>query len=315
MIAGKLINIIRKSINILSPEMGFYRYAHFKNQKASNYIKTALNGNDPVMISRFGSNELDCLCYYLNNKRNQSSGAANHTLQHKEDAILWDDKILHNMFYNTGLFPPTPEMLEKFSLLILNDIAEIDILGSWMKKEKDVFSYMKNPVIVKLHDLEPYYHDEPWSIALKGKRVLVVHPFEKSIQKQYEKRPLIFANNDVLPEFDLYTLKAIQTIAGERSGFNDWFDALDSMCNAISGISFDVALIGCGAYGLPLAAHVKRMGKKAVHIGGALQILFGIKGGRWESYEISKLFNEYWVRPLEEETPRNAQMIEGGCYW
>ena len=45
---------------------------------------------------------------------------------------------------------------------------------------------------------------------------------------------------------------------------------------------FDICLIGAGAYGFPLAAYVKRKGKKAVHLGGALQLLFGIKGSRWE---------------------------------
>ena len=48
----------------------------------------------------------------------------------------------------------------------------------------------------------------------------------------------------------------------------------------IGKIDFDVALLGCGAYGLPFAASIKRMGKKAVHLGVATQILFGIKGKR-----------------------------------
>ena len=45
---------------------------------------------------------------------------------------------------------------------------------------------------------------------------------------------------------------------------------------------YDICLIGAGAYGFPLAAHVKRKGKKAIHLGGALQLLFGVKGKRWE---------------------------------
>jgi hypothetical protein len=36
----------------------------------------------------------------------------------------------------------------------------------------------------------------------------------------------------------------------------------------IDCLEFDVALIGAGAYGLPLAACVKRLGKKAIHMGG-----------------------------------------------
>ena len=33
---------------------------------------------------------------------------------------------------------------------------------------------------------------------------------------------------------------------------------------------------------MPLAAFIKSIGKKAVHLGGSTQILFGIKGERWD---------------------------------
>jgi hypothetical protein len=99
------------------------------------------------------------------------------------------------------------------------------------------------------------------------------------------------------------------------------------MKSEINKADFDICLIGCGAYGFPLAAHVKRMGKKAFHIGGSLQLLFGIKGKRWEvndpHYELGNdniidyysLPNEYWVRPLEEEKPANHSKVEDSCYW
>ena len=77
-----------------------------------------------------------------------------------------------------------------------------------------------------------------------------------------------------------------------------------------------VGLFGCGAYGMPLAAYCKEIGKKAVHLGGATQLLFGIKGKRWDCYDyISSLYNEYWVRPSEQEKPKNANKIESACYW
>ena len=77
-----------------------------------------------------------------------------------------------------------------------------------------------------------------------------------------------------------------------------------------------MAIIGAGAYGLPLAAHVKRLGKKAVHLGGATQILFGIRGKRWDEMPFfQKLYNEHWVRPLPSEVPKDYQRVEGGCYW
>jgi hypothetical protein len=88
------------------------------------------------------------------------------------------------------------------------------------------------------------------------------------------------------------------------------------MCEEIAGRSFDIAIIGGGAYGLPLSSFVKKLGKKAIHIGGATQILFGIKGARWDNHQIiSNFYNEHWTRPLSSETPQNYQLIENGCYW
>ena len=63
------------------------------------------------------------------------------------------------------------------------------------------------------------------------------------------------------------------------------------MIKEIQMQEFDLCLIGCGAYGLPLAAAVKKMGKQAIHIGGSLQLLFKIKGKCWvnrDDYEFDK---------------------------
>ena len=94
------------------------------------------------------------------------------------------------------------------------------------------------------------------------------------------------------------------------------------MEDQIDKIDYDVCLIGCGAYGFLLAAHCKMKGKKAVHLGGALQLLFGIKGKRWEdpNYGFAgknylSFMNEYWVRPSKEETPTLSNSVEGSCYW
>lgn len=89
------------------------------------------------------------------------------------------------------------------------------------------------------------------------------------------------------------------------------------MKEEISNLNFDIALIGCGAYGLPLGSFIKtKMNKIAIHMGGALQILFGIKGYRWDNHEeISKMYNSFWIRPKDNEKPSMYQNIEGGCYW
>ncbi len=54
-----------------------------------------------------------------------------------------------------------------------------------------------------------------------------------------------------------------------NEGFKDWFDAFEYMKAEINKSNYDICILGCGAYGFPLAAHVKRMGKKAIHMGGS----------------------------------------------
>lgn len=99
---------------------------------------------------------------------------------------------------------------------------------------------------------------------------------------------------------------------GGSHNFKDWFEALDFMKKEIEKVDFEIALIGCGAYGFPLAAHVKSIGKKAVHIGGALQLVYGIKGKRWKNADF---INEFWVSPRAEDKPTVWKEVEGGFYW
>ena len=152
---------------------------------------------------------------------------------------------------------------------------------------------------------------------MKGKTVLIVNPFSKTIEEQYKTaRDKHFPNPLVLPDFNLKTYKCVQSIAGSKTQFASWVEAYEHMCDELSKIEFDIAIVGAGAYGLPLCAHIKSIGKKAIHMAGAIQILFGIKGLRWKEHEIiSKFYNEYWTTVPEEDTPTNYRQIEGGCYW
>lgn len=175
----------------------------------------------------------------------------------------------------------------------------------------------KDVQLTHLYMMDFWLYKEPFTSALRGKKVLVIHPLAERIHSQYLKREFLFMNPNVLPEFELKTVKAVQTIAGEHDyRFNNWFEALDFMFNEAMKIDFEIALIGCGAYGFPLAARLKRAGKIAIHMGGVTQMLFGIKGARWDVHPVaSRLYNEHWTRPEGDEVPRNSNLVENNCYW
>ena len=92
------------------------------------------------------------------------------------------------------------------------------------------------------------------------------------------------------------------------------------MCRDISELDFDIALVGCGGYGLPICNYIlKNLKKSAIYVGGGLQLLFGIMGKRWETSpywkEIIKVHNPSFIRPSGDEILKNHEFIEQGCYW
>lgn len=291
---------------------------------ASKIIYDALIADKPCMIARFGSTELLCLKNYLGVKNNKGSYV--NFIKGNAHPWWWEENIINQMQQWSGFFPAQEDKIEKFCELMLQDIPEVDILGSWLVDEQLFAKELELAQKVHLRLLEPYWSNAQWTKALEGKKVLVVHPFAKDIELQFKKRKLLF-KNDILPDFQLTTIKAVQSLAEEETEFKDWFEALEYMKTEIDKVDYDICLIGCGAYGFPLAAHVKQMGKKGFHYGGALQLLFGIRGKRWEdpNYGVKQwgipfgfyhnLMNEHWIRPSETGKPQKAQIVEGACYW
>ena len=254
----------------------------------------------PTMIGRMGATESSTIIAELMGSRKRK------------------EKMCEQLCRWSGFFPNNIDFLRRFSKEYLCALKEVDYIHllneKWdfylVKKycEKKI-SYIENPGV--------WAAENPWSKHLKNKKVLVIHPFEESIRKQYKIHEKLFQNPDMLPDFELKTIKAVQTIAGNADErFQTWFEALEWMKKQMDLCDYDVALIGCGAYGFPLAAHAKRMGKIGIHMGGDLQMLFGIWGSRWNTnVKALQLRNEYWTNPLENEKPMKCQCVEGGCYW
>ena len=281
------------------------RYAGVKIVEPSEMntiIKSEIMGGRPFMAGRFGGFEVFAM-----------QSAEFDDVEKMKRAIDFLDK-------SAGFFPKDEKLLYRFNDIMKDSCSQVDVLGCWLVNYEEYYvkkycSDIKNVGV--LMGLEPWnMMDEPWSEALRGKKVLVIHPFEDSIRKQYEKRRELFKNPQLLPDFKLKTLKAVQTSGSATDErFATWFDALQYMCDECDRIDFDVALIGCGAYGFPLAAHIKKMGKQAVHLGGVLQILFGIKGRRWDESDTHLMYNENWVYPDRSEIPAGADKVENACYW
>lgn len=148
---------------------------------------------------------------------------------------------------------------------------------------------------------------------------MIVHPFSELIEQQYQRRNDIFPEKKILPECNIKVVKAIQS-SGETvpTEYANWSEALDMLYERCIRTDFQVALLACGSYAVPLASRLKKAGKQAIVLGGMMQLMFGIKGSRWEASRpgIVAMYNDAWIRAGEGYRVENAnKMVDGAAYW
>lgn len=274
-------------------------------EEGNRNLKEMIEAGQPFMAARYGGTELSAVAEVLRSE-----------CLHKS----YDFNRLKNLNNLSGFTEEGKEDYERFAHLMIESTKYCNFMGVWYNQMENWIcrQYMPDGALLTHRNVYDFWHYEvPYTSALKGKKVVVIHPYSESISKQYERRKLIYENPNILPEFELRTVKAVQTLCNHKDErFLSWFDALEYMYQEAMKEEFDIALIGCGAYGYPLAARIKRANKMAIHMGGVLQILFGIKGKRWDVLpDIAGLYNEYWIRPSANETFPDREKVEQGCYW
>jgi hypothetical protein len=150
---------------------------------------------------------------------------------------------------------------------------------------------------------------------MNGRKVLAISSFDGLIQSQYSSGN-IYKIYDKFPR-----LAGLSTVKFPYCYFNNgpdgnYFETLDAIFEEIRKMDFDIALLGCGAYGHMLCHRIhSELNKDAIYIGGSIQTIFGILSKREK--DCSKLYvNKYWITEIPEEyKPANYKSIEDGCYW
>lgn len=252
-------------------------------------------------------------------------------------AVLAPVQINHETLErHVGIWPRN-KILE-WRAAYIESIGVCDVIAAgWYKplaSHEDALLNSINPLVTRiaLRDLEPYYKSTPnerWTDLLRNRRVTVVSAFAKSMQSQLSKRGDIWGEDNVeslLPTSATFSfVKCGYTPALALSPeaetnwpaqVNTWKEAVDYVVNEVMKTNSDVVLIGCGGLGMVIGHELKKRGKVVIILGGAVQVLFGIKGNRWAQHDvISGFWNEHWIYPSESETPAGAGLVEGSCYW
>lgn len=308
-ILNRLRNIYRKNQGISIGLIKSYDKVDTTVEEYNKLLINAIINQNPFMVSRFGSEELK---WYMNLKSSKQSFYRryfNYITCKTEQYNRVSLRIIDNL---TLLPRKSLNSSEVFYQEYKKAIKYIDILGSWLRNEKYV-NFNSETRFVRLFDLEPYKSNNPWTLALEGKKVLVIHPMVELIYEQWPKRSLLFDNPIWPKNCELLLLKAKYF---DEPEVDSWYKMMQYYKDQVDKIKYDVAIIGNGSWGLPLAAYIKNKGKVAVHLGGATQLIFGIYGNRWKDWkEYNSMFNDNWISGSLSEQKTWFENYDKRSYW
>lgn len=267
---------------------------------------------------------------------------------------LASGRIPSNQFVNEvamiegGIVPSNLEYLfnvvwkKTFQIMLECDVlGMLDISGNIRRDQQYLSTYFTNKDIftdyltvdpIALLGASKYGKVEtPWTSFLQGKKVLVLSSHANTIKHQWNKINLIWGENkDLVAPFQL--VDAISTpfhpnIDDRQYPDCDNFESLIEITKRrIDNYDYDVLLSGISTQSPFYVEHAKNKGKIGIHIGGVLQLFFGILGERWfgidnEYIPWRKYRNEHWIYPMKEDEPQrrlemqNARLESSYAYW
>lgn len=294
-----------------------------------NSIETAINDNKPISIGKIGSSELRIIYQYYSILKNI---LRDFTTNMKNEGVIC-----------TGIHPNTSDAFFLFVKEYIKSISSINILASWndniLYLEEHIWNtyILQNNVdedkgVVELMALESFYSESAywWQNLFENKTILVISPFINSIQMQLDisKRNKVWSgkwNGFWSSKIDFKYIKfphpySISSEEEQSKYPGNLTLLMEKYYSEIDNIGhFDIALIGTGGYSILLCDYIKQTKRTiAYHLGGGLQMMFGVYGNRWCNSDnpiIKEYINEYWIRPLPEEIPIRYREQESGAYF
>ncbi len=274
---------------------------------SNEYIINLIKNNKPFFISRVGI------------------GSETYSTYHYETTgTIGRYETLDN---NAGIYYKNEADIKRYNTYYSNALKNSDALATWndnVLKEQSYF--IEKYKLPKLHYqvIEPFYQIEkniiPFTHYLNDKKILIISPFIDSFIEQMDKQFKLYKNTNIfLPKQKFVYYKSLNTSAGNRiEGHSNWMHTYLQMIKEIKELDFDVALVSCGGYGLPICNYIKEhMNKSSIYVGGGLQLFFGVIGNRWLSdpdwrQRIFESPSEF-MRP--KEIQENSEKVENSCYY
>jgi hypothetical protein len=231
-----------------------------------------------------------------------------------------------------GFYPKNIlNITNEFYLKYLESLKYIDFLGSagsYYYSSKFLKIY-KNDIFTNNKYLDPIYlykKDDPWTSRLKDKNVVFISSHYQSMNLQKNRLNKVWGKKvkSIMPFKSISLIKSPNFSLGDKNLKKlNWFEVPEYLVNQVLNLNnIDFAFIGSGAYSPIISTKLKQKGISSITTCGATQLFFGIMGERWQQRgfkEHQKLFNKFWIKPLNSDRPKKYNEIkyfEGNTsYW
>jgi len=292
-------------------------------QMESNKIDDVVMLNKKFFIGRSGFKSWECLLPFLYqidhtliNKIISNKNICNElrTFSHNQNGIYDtnNERYTHTLKEYLRIYTESIKNCTHFKTII----SSMDLAQYYFSLDNQIIYDMNTEwQNFEIHNTNIiYYKKKSWLEFFKGKKLLFITSFPETSQKQLSTGNVhkMFDLNPDEHTFDIDFCKSPVSFCGNTPNSNI-LASFEMLKNNVTSKEFDIAIIGCGGYSMLIGDYIyTEMNRSALVTGGQIQLWFGIKGSRWNKYDT---YNEYWCNVLPEEIPKNANLVENGCYF
>jgi hypothetical protein len=178
----------------------------------------------------------------------------------------------------------------------------------------DTYGNSRSAVWAGAFDVSNYICASPWTLALRGNRILVVSPLADRIRSQVPIREKLYGI-DLFPGCEIIVMSSPKADRRPARAFAEEFADFTEMLDA-AAYRYDVALLSCGGFGNPVCAHLFSKGKSAINVGDALPMMFGVLSEKSvrDMPDAVKLYrNENWIYP-GKDAEVSVELLQLGSF-